>query len=1252
MNILLSILARPLRRSPIALRARNGALFLGLILGGLDAAPSETAGTYARGTCYTFAADGRVQALPLESTVVLMDVIPGLIETEIVQTFTNPTTVALEAQYAFPLPSGATITDYDLRYADHVVTSVVREKNAAAADYAAARAAGRKAALVEARDATLFSTSVANFRPGESVQVTIRFIEPLRFSQDAIDVRFPMTTGQKYFPGDVAPGTPGNAAPNRPQVETSASVPLPTYAFDLNIDGFPIQSIASPSHRIKDEATAAGGHHVTLADVLTVPDRDFVVHVDLAAAKQARSFVVTQKTASGLYGQLAIFPPASARRSAGAVNGRDVLFLIDHSGSMQGSRIANVRVGVTACLASLAPDDRFQIVVFDSDFSFYRQEWTSASASELAAATEFIANLQANSGTEMQAALSACFDFIARQGGGGRDTDIIFLTDGDVGNEATLFRLIDRQVGHTRLFTMGIGDAPNMHLIDRMAELGHGQSRFVPDNGAAAQVLADLFATLDSAVLSDVHLALLDGAGHPIEVELQPAHPGDVFAGRPLQVMFNASGTLPAAVRLDAVAEGQPVHYVLPVDAPPLRGDGLEKRWGSAVYRSLEDERMRLAPNASRTEINQRMLQAALRYQLVTELTSRVAIDQPISRSPGDPLTFCSVPQIRPADQTAGAHAADGSDSITLDPFTVEAAEDEGYICGDTLAGTRVRTTLQFLSGRIITKQFIQDSAAWTSEDLLPYFGEPLEYSLRAGAPGAEHARLNGLPLAAPVDLGTVERLTWSDTNLVGSSIEQVQPSPINSGEFSMQFGSDGQKRATLQARLHPEQNDSLLVNLGAADLGHTQTSALVGWRHDFGDDRLSFEAQDRSLEGYGRFTQANFSFQENTSEKISWYATVAAQEANRSNPTQFASNSVTSRYDGLGLFNLDLLTADLRRWTDLVADLTVGRELGSLNDQFVWLRATAHRQTLEAPIPLAPTDLSVRHDSIDLTATWNGRFADDRLRLAFLGGTSALSDRGTIGAPSSLHFVTTNVEWALGNGLVALADWQEQTSALTIPSGSFVAQGGVFENVALPRENRRRLDAGLQFSSADGQLVATVDLFSETTDDFVYRDWGWEAAHASAVPVGTGQIRLPFSYGSWPRAEREGWSGSIEWRPTSSLDVSTTWYVDWRDRGPYHGGNRRASLIARYEFKSGALNHGFVGSALAARNTLAFDDSLKIQGATRWDLFLGWRPRLLRDRRMTIQLNFVNLNDAPWQPTRFSTLRGRSTVLSFRQEF
>ncbi len=667
------------------------------------------------GLCYAAGENDQRILVPLKSTQVALEVTPGLIEAQVIQTFTNDTATALEAIYLYPLPNGATLTDFELRFQDRVIRSVVREKQEARQTYEAAKAEGRKTALLEQHDPSLFSTAVANFLPGETVQVVIRFLQPLTLSTGAIDVRFPMVTGDKYFPADTVPGTPGAAAPNPVRNVGQAIASQHFYTFDVQVAGIPASAITSSSHKINVADLGDDRFSVSLADGGAIPDRDFLLRIEREAGAAVQPTLVTQDTASGDYGLLTVFPPVSRPVSAKVSRPRDVVFLLDHSGSMQGSRLENARLGLEGCLAMLRPDDRFCIAIFDDTFSFYRNEWIRAGDPMATDARDFVRKIQAGGGTRMQPALSACLDSFETND---HEQLLIFLTDGDVGNENTLFNLIEKKIGRVRLFAFGIGNAPNAALLTKMAELGHGQARFMNDDSVIIGELTDLFATLDAPVLSDLSLTLFDADGHPVDASLVPDKLSDVFLARPVQAVFRTTGNPVAVVQINGQVEGQPASLQIPVQSRPLTGDGIEKHFGHLWYEELAGDFRRAEGEDAKTAVRKKMLETALLFQLVTEQTSRVAVEDRVSRDPNAPLASQHVASNLPADQGGGEEV------IVLSPFVVDASEDQNsYTATSTLAGTRVRTDLRDVASAIsvVTKQFLQDTGARNQNDLLVY---------------------------------------------------------------------------------------------------------------------------------------------------------------------------------------------------------------------------------------------------------------------------------------------------------------------------------------------------------------------------------------------------------------------------------------------------------------------------------------------------------------------------------------------------
>jgi|GEM_PF-3488768 len=1248
-----ALLAHSLR---VVLRALP--LFLTSFVGLWSLATTAAAASPAAcGFCYALQAYGQRLIVPLESTEVVLDIKPGLIEAEVNQTFTNHTSTALEAIYLYPLPHDATITQLELRYPDHVVTSQVREKKQAREDYEAAKIAGKKAALLEQHDPTLFSTAVANFLPGETVHVVFRFIQPLALSADAVEVRFPMVTASKYFPASTPVGSADASAPTPPQVDASAVSSNHVYAFDISVHGFPVRSIQSSSHRIQTTRETPDGYRVALAEEVTIPDRDLVLRIETEPTARPEPTVVTQHTAEGNFALLTLFPHLKKTASAHAQEGYDFVFLIDHSGSMQGTRIESARLGLEAALTSLSPQDRFQVVIFDSQYSFYKDTWTPVNGSTLAAAIQYVRQIQANSGTEMQPALDACFDFIQRNESP-RQPVIVFLTDGDVGNEKTLLQLVEKRTNRTRLFAFGIGSEPNAFLLEKMAEAGHGQARFIHDDASVARELAHFFGTLESPVLSEVKITLLDTQGAPVNGTIFPRELPDVFVERPIQAFFWTAGPPPTALRLEAKEDGSPVRTVVALSPTPVRGDGLEKQFGRLWYDDLEKERRRASTPEQRTSIEEKMREVGLRFQLVTEFTSRVAVEQRVSRDPSAPLNSQLVPQYRAADHGSVPVKSD-EDFVVLSPFSVRESEEQGYCTASSLTGSRLNGSLHDSASAlslVLPRRLLDDVGVTKLEDVVPFTLQP-EHSPGIARAIGDPGLLDGLPIASPVDPATVSQIELSSGGSATSSIQQRRAGEPNRSALTLRAGDEGLATASLLSAFTLGHRDRIpvLAIFSYAQFPEAQTSLLLSVRQDFGDDRLYLSLQGRELNGYGRTRLGEVSFEHKFNNDLTLETTLAWHRLVREDPEQFARGSTSGSYEGLGFFNLDLLTAQTRRLADTVARVQLAGHSSIAAIPHTWvLRGSWHDEKSDWVTPLSALTLAPHRVVSSLDFDDQARFLRERLSLQISLGASLHRTSGETEEHRTTRHASVGLAWKFAEELHAFFNLADEASLPWVPSGEIVSSLPSPARISLPIEHRQGGQAGLRIEAFNGRLHGEVALFHQQVHNSSFRDWAWERDHAGlGAEILSGNVtRLPFGYGVASRWKREGVLGSLSFTPVPAITATASWYDDWSDQGPYRGGNRRASLLARYTFQRGGLKNLATGFAASARNTLTFDDGYKIEGGVRWDYFAAYRWRWLPGRWTSAQVNLINLTRCPWQPTRFSKDHGRQVLLSLSQEF
>jgi Ca-activated chloride channel family protein len=602
-------------------------------------------------------------ALPLQKTEVRLNLSGGLLEAEVTQVFTNSTDSALEAIYVFPLPSEATVTGMELRVGEWVIRSVVKEREQARQEYAAARTEGRKAALLEQERPNIFTTSVTNFLAGETVRIRFTYLQAAEYQQGKYSITFPMVVGPRYIPFRIPVPDAARITPPilHPAIDSGHRVSL-----TATVSGLPVKAITSSTHAIAVAARDGGRvHEVTLHESETLPNSEFHLEVALADGETPTTSVVTTEAHDATYALVTLLPPIGvpAEKLPPRVP-RDVLFLIDTSGSMSGDSIGQAQAGLLKCLEMLKPEDAFTIVRFASDYSAFAPELRVATPERLEAAREFVRTLRADGGTEMQTAL----DYTLSLTGGRAEAFrlVVFLTDGDVGNEASLMNLLSAKLGSTRLVTFGIGSAPNEFLMRRLGELGRGQARFIRSQEDVGAVMSGFFRTLDQPAMTGVRLNWRKKNGQPLdEPVVYPQPCPDVFVDRPIQLVAKLPTGFDGTLEVAGNVAGQSATYPFSFgDAARARHAGIPTLFGQAVVNDLMYRRLRVSDPTELEKLRAEIVRTGIDYQLVTEFTARLAVEEAITRPPGEKLASVKVPTMLPRGWNPAAFFA----TATTDP--------------------------------------------------------------------------------------------------------------------------------------------------------------------------------------------------------------------------------------------------------------------------------------------------------------------------------------------------------------------------------------------------------------------------------------------------------------------------------------------------------------------------------------------------------------------------------------------------------
>lgn len=571
----------------------------------------------------------------------------------VTQAFRNTSDKWMEATYLYPLPEGGAVDSLKMVVGQRVIIGRIKRREEARKIYEDAKASGKKAGLTEQLRANMFRNSVANVGPGETVLVSIEYQAPVRRLDGEYALRLPLVVGPRYVP----PHSVRDAQSAQDAQDVTAPLVNPVLGRNLNpvsitvrlAPGFKPADLVSPYHKIAIEKDGSRKRIVRLADGEVPADRDFELRWRSAKADPAVG-LFRQELDGKQYVMATITPPAAAAVAPPAP--RDMIFVIDNSGSMGGESMRQAKQSLLHALDTLRPADRFNIIRFDNTMTVLFEEPVEASAEQIAVARRFTEGLEASGGTEMLPALKAALD------DRGVDTSdrlrqVIFLTDGAISNEQEMLATLAAKAGRSRVFMIGIGSAPNNYLMTRMAEVGRGTYTNIGSPEEVAAKMAALLNQLKAPAARNLKVSLSGG-----DMELTPAVLPDLYAGEPLVLLGRAdhlTGSLTVSGTIGDKSWSQKVDL----------GDAAESKAVARLWakRRIDDIEVGRLTNAIPSEkADTAIADIGLAFSIVTRQTSLVAVDETPTRPLDQPLTEEELPLLLPAgwdfDALLGGEAA------------------------------------------------------------------------------------------------------------------------------------------------------------------------------------------------------------------------------------------------------------------------------------------------------------------------------------------------------------------------------------------------------------------------------------------------------------------------------------------------------------------------------------------------------------------------------------------------------------------
>ena len=559
------------------------------------------------------------QPLPLESVQLRARVVDRVAEVTVEQKFGNPFTETIEAVYVFPLAGGSAVSRFEIQIGKRVVHGRIEERAEARRQYADALQQGKRAALLEQERDDVFTVQVGNVTPGDAITARLTYSERLPFFEDGrTELRLPLVVAPRYISGQELQREPAGhgVVPDTTTVPDASRITPPRLApgFDPKVSlGIEVElfggfsELACSQHAV---STSSGPEsaRVSLAREREPLDRDFVLRWRLAGAK-----VKSQLLVHGEFAMLSLLPPA---REGFLGPARDVVFVVDRSGSMQGVKMASAARACVLLLRTLGPRDRFAVQAFDEVVEWMPDGFLPADEGGVERGERWLRAIASRGGTELDLAMGEALDRIRGRGeSAGRVPVVVLLTDGQVGDESGVLKRLQRELGEARVFTVGIDTAVNGGFLRRLAALGGGTSTLVEPGSRLEEALQAVGREIGTPLVTD--LTIEGGV-----VEPAPSRLPDLFAGRASAAFFRFSG---GHVRVTGrMADGRRFEQdVEPREAPLAAIDHL---WARARIADLEDEFRASQSDAARRQI----VELSIRHTVLTRLTAFVVVDDQV----------------------------------------------------------------------------------------------------------------------------------------------------------------------------------------------------------------------------------------------------------------------------------------------------------------------------------------------------------------------------------------------------------------------------------------------------------------------------------------------------------------------------------------------------------------------------------------------------------------------------------------------
>ena len=530
----------------------------------------------------------------------------------------------IECEYFFPIEEEAAVIDFKAEIEGRVLTSKVKEREEAKKDYDEAIEQGKTGFLMEQTRPDILEISVGNLSPGAGCTISLTYIYEAALEVAKTRLTIPTTISPKYIPfHDTSPEAKRIAA-----IKYDFNTPAPL-SFDLEVlMKSRIENVSSPSHKVVSEGGAerneAGFYasHTTFKATTADMDRDIVVLVQCEDPNKSVIFVEEGEESKVM--MVSLVPKLVLK----AQPKLDVVFLIDCSGSMNGSSIRLAREAINILLHSLPSTVLFNIVCFGSRYTKLFPHSLPYSDKTLGEAKEAMSKLDANlGGTEILAPLNHLLEEKTEA-----PRRIFVLTDGSVSNSQECIRVTRQNNTNNRVFTLGIGAGADRHLVKGLARAGLGTFEFTIEGEIMAPKILKQLKNCVQPSLNNVHVNWGSEVGPDNSCQAPETFP-PIYSGHRIQIfrLFDKDFVLPTKVGIHANVGSTETSYDedVQVETATMKGNLLHKMFARKLILGLEEN----FGKKDEQEVKSLVTELSLKYQLMSKHTSFIAVDSKATES-------------------------------------------------------------------------------------------------------------------------------------------------------------------------------------------------------------------------------------------------------------------------------------------------------------------------------------------------------------------------------------------------------------------------------------------------------------------------------------------------------------------------------------------------------------------------------------------------------------------------------------------